>query len=103
MDDDMIRRVIKYVQLGSTTTRHRRDLKKKELTHLWGVSLDAAERTLNATTNSTIQVKGGPVLRCYKTRAHQRQYRQLGGQYGKFHSDTMFSKVKLIHGYTLRQ
>eukprot|EP00957_Ditylum_brightwellii_P202462 15330268-Ditylum_brightwellii.AAC.2 len=36
MDDDMIRRVIKYVQIGSATTRHRRDLKKEEMAHMWG-------------------------------------------------------------------
>eukprot|EP00957_Ditylum_brightwellii_P026647 2014977-Ditylum_brightwellii.AAC.1 len=36
MYDNILRRVIKCVQIGSVTTRHRRDLQKEELACLWG-------------------------------------------------------------------
>jgi hypothetical protein len=55
-----------------------RDITPTMLSNLWNISLEAADRTLKSTTQDYIRTLSGKVHRHFKTRAHQRQYKQLG-------------------------
>ena len=75
-----------------------RTVKPEDLAELWGISVEAATRTLKASTQEYIRILEGRISRRVKTKAHQRQYRQLGGYLGMFASDTFHSKVVSLRG-----
>ena len=79
------------------------DINSDDLSRLWNISLKDAELTLKATTNNSIRLNEGRLSRRYKTEAHQRQYRQLGGYLSQFYSDTFFSGTKSTRGNTCIQ
>ena len=79
------------------------DINSDDLSRLWKISLKDAELTLKATTNNSIRLNEGRLSRRYKTEAHQRQYRQLGGYLSQFYSDTFFSGTKSTRGNTCIQ
>jgi hypothetical protein len=70
----------------------------ESLAKLWHIGLEAAQRTLKATTQDFIRVGTGRVHRRVKTKAHQSRYKQLGGYLGMFASDTFHSKVTSLRG-----
>ncbi len=70
----------------------------ESLAKLWHIGLEAAQRTLKATTQDSIRVGTGRVHRRVKTKAHQSRYKQLGGYLGMFASDTFHSKVTSLRG-----
>ena len=65
-----------------------KSLLPETLSKLWDISLHAARDTIRSTTQDHFRVQKGQLYRRYKTRAHQRQYRQLGGYLAQFYSDT---------------
>lgn len=75
-----------------------RDVTPVMLSNLWNISLEAADRTLKSTTQDYVRTMTGKMSRRYKTRAHQRQYKQLGGYMSAFCSDTFFSSVTSTRG-----
>ena len=82
-------------------TSHRRttaDVTPENLSRLWRIDLEAAKRTLQATTQDSIGIREGKIHRRVRTQAHQRRYKQLGGHLSLFASDTFKSNVKSTRG-----
>ena len=69
-----------------------------KLARLWGIGIDAAKRTLKATTQLSTRHLNGKIHRRVRTRMHQRRYRQLWGHLSMFSSDTYKAKVKSLRG-----
>ena len=90
------------VLISSIVNSLRRDkgpgITPSNLSKLWGISPQDAELTFQATTHNSVRVGEGRMSRRFKTEAHQRQYRQLGGYLSEFYSDTFFSGVKSTRG-----
>mmetsp|Transcript_10258 Transcript_10258/g.14493 ORF Transcript_10258/g.14493 Transcript_10258/m.14493 type:complete len:310 (+) Transcript_10258:634-1563(+) len=82
---------------GIRSTNHCEVL-PEHLANLWQISVDVACRTLESTTQDSIQVLEGKLHRRVRTRAHQRRYNQLGGYLGMFASDTSKANVKSLRG-----
>ena len=95
------RRVRSIVQGAST--RSYPDLTKEKLASLWKIGLDTAEKTLEATTNKCTREVNGPIHSRFRRRLRQFKYKQLSAPHGEFSSDTMFSKVISLRGYTCGQ
>jgi hypothetical protein len=63
----------------------------------WGVSLEKATRTLQATTQRSVRSALDPLHRRFQTKQQQFRYNRLNSQ---FYSDTMFSGTKSLSGNT---
>ena len=79
------------------------ELTPSDLARLWGISLESAKKTLSSTSQDYIRKLSGKISRRFKTNAHQRQYKQLGGYLSKFCSDTFQSNVESTRGNTYVQ
>ena len=73
-------------------------LEPQDLSRLWNISLDAAKRTIDKTTQLHIRPLRGPLHRRFRTSAHQSRYRQLGGYLSCFASDTFKANVTSTRG-----
>ena len=80
-----------------------RSISGEELGRLWNIGLPTARDTIKASTQDYIRVNQGLLSRRLKTRAHQRQYHQLGGYLSRFSSDTFKMRVKSTRGNTYSQ
>ena len=81
-------------------TAQRKDmLSPEDLSKLWRIGLKAARRTLKATSHKCIRTLGNLTRRFKIDRAHMR-YKKLATREGSFYTDTLFSKIKSIRGYT---
>ena len=69
----------------------------------WGIGIDTAQKTLQATTQLAIRQAIHPIQRRFRTEIMQLRYPRLGGRHGKFHTDTFFSKVPSLTGCTMGQ
>jgi hypothetical protein len=69
----------------------------------WSIGLDAATRTLNATTQLALRQAIHPIQRCYHTEVMQLRYLRLGGQHGRFYTDTPFARTPFLGGCTMAQ
>ncbi len=67
------------------------------LSEYWGIGIQQAEHTLKVTTQKFIRSSINPLEKRYRTAHQQLRYRQLGGEHGRFYSDTMFSTRKSIN------
>ena len=74
------------------------ELNPIDLARLWGISLASAKQTLSSTSQNYIRKLSGKISRRFKTNAHQRQYKHLGGYLSKFCSDTFKSNVESTRG-----
>ena len=92
-----------YAYVSSLRRDHTSDVNTDDLSRLWNISLKDAELTLKATTNNSIRLNEGRLSRRYKTEAHQKQYKQLGGYLSQFYSDTFFAGNKSARGNTCVQ
>ena len=72
-------------------------------TAMMEISLMSAKRTLEVTTFNSLRTKEGKMSRRFRTDLYQCRYRRLGGPNARFHTDTLFSKVKSILGDTCAQ
>jgi hypothetical protein len=87
--------------IGSIKSKQRRTNQTAEsLAHTWGIGLEAAERTLLATTQRFIRTAQLPIHRRYRTQQQQFRYNRLNT---KFYSDTMFVSTKSIRGFSCGQ
>lgn len=86
------------IQISAMSSKPRKTVTPEQLASLWNISLKDAQSTINSTTQDYIRKIEGKLSRRVRTRAHQRQYRQLGGYLGYFCSDTFHSKVKSLRG-----
>ena len=92
-----------YAYVSSLRRDYTSDVNTDDLSRLWNISLKDAELTLKATTNNSIRLNEGRLSRRYKTEAHQKQYKQLGGYLSQFYSDTFFAGSKSARGNTCVQ
>ena len=67
------------------------------LSSMWGIGLETARNTLNATTQSVIWQSVHPLERRYRTAHKQFRYNQLND---RFYADVMFSGHKSLSGNT---
>ena len=94
---------IMYACISSLRRESAFDVNANDLSKLWYISIRDAEMTLNSTINYLIRLNEGRLSRRYKTEVHQRQYKQLGGYFSQFYSDTFFSGVESARGNTCVQ
>ena len=92
-----------YSCISSLRRDYASDVSPDDLSRLWNISLKDAELTLRATTSNSIRLNEGRLSRRYKTEAHQKQYKQLGGYLSQFYSDTFFAGTKSVRGNTCVQ
>ena len=88
---------------GIQQTRRLNQLSPERLSKLWKIPLSVAKRTLKITTHNSIRTKSGNLYSRYRTNTYQRRYRRLGGQFARFYTDTLFSKVISVMGHTCAQ
>lgn len=80
-----------------------REFTSSDLAKLWGISLESAKKTLDSTSQNYVRKLSVKISRRFKTTAHQRQYKQLGGYLSCFCSDTFKSNVESTRGNTYVQ
>ena len=98
LDSDLSSVLSKNIHVSSLSTSPRKSVTAEQLASLWNISLQDAKATIQGTTQDYIRQIEGKLSRRVKTRAHQRQYRQLGGYLGNFCSDTFHSKIPSLRG-----
>jgi hypothetical protein len=69
----------------------------------WGIGLETATRTLNATTQLAIRQAIHPIQRRFRTEVMQLRYPRLGGRHGRFYTDTFFAKTPSLGGAKMAQ
>ena len=92
--------------INSITLKEQREATPERLAKLWGCGLETAKRTLEATTHKAYREylsSTGSLTRKFRTRLAQLKYRQLALPHGAIYSDTMFSKIKSLRGFTCGQ
>ena len=97
---------INYVQVTiSSILRKGKDntLTTERLAKMWNISLKAAKRTLSSTTHSSIRSNEVFLTRRLRTDIYQRRYNVLGGEFARFHTDTLYFKVKSLSEHTCAQ
>lgn len=82
------------------STNRQSKVTKEDLSQLWQIGLEAAERTLRATTQRGVRTITRPLTRRLRTRQEHLRYHVLNCQ---FYTDTLFSKVKTLEGNTCGQ
>ena len=99
LETDLTQRMIEYIQVNSIQQSSLpSNITPEQLANMWNISVPAARDTLcSCTVDNIRQLKKG-FSRQVKTRAHQRQYKQLGGYLGEFNSDTFKMNVKSTRG-----
>jgi hypothetical protein len=92
-EDELHTRLVASVSCGSTVTSQRKSTTTpEELSRKWGIGLETAKKTLNATTQRGVRTDcSAPLHRRYSTRRSHLRYPLLKTA---VYSDTMFSKVK---------
>mmetsp|Transcript_12766 Transcript_12766/g.18323 ORF Transcript_12766/g.18323 Transcript_12766/m.18323 type:complete len:92 (-) Transcript_12766:3255-3530(-) len=89
-ENELLPRVIQSVAIQDVkSTQH-------ILAHKWKIGHDTSATTLKATTQLTNRNAIHPIQRRFRTQAAQLRYPRLGGGFGRFSSDTMFSKTPSI-------
>lgn len=76
----------------------RPDMDAEKLASLWHISLENAARTLRCTDMDRIRKLKGKIHKRFKTKMHQKRYKQLGGYLALFASDTFKSNVISLRG-----
>lgn len=94
---------IRNVSINQSNTRSHSTLLCNKTSHIFGVGLETAKRTLSATTQLALCQSMHPIQRCYHTEVAQLHYSRLGGQHGKFHSDTFFASTQSLSNCTIGQ
>jgi hypothetical protein len=106
-EDPSIRSIIPFVDsrsmcydstlCGVSASKQKPEISAQELANRWGIGLQLAEQTLKVTTHKFIRSSINPMERRYRTSQQQLRYKQLGGDHGRFYSDTMFAYSKSIN------
>jgi transposase len=86
--------------LALSTSEKRSVLTPEILSRRWGVGLDTAKRTLQATTQSGIRNVLAPGERKVRQKLDHLAFPNLSG---KWYTDTMFSKTESIRGHLVAQ
>ncbi len=87
-----------HLSIGAVSHSTHSDMTAERLADLWHISIENAARTLKCVDMHRIRVIKGKIHKRFKTRVHQKRYRQLGGYLSMFASDTFKSNVTSIRG-----
>jgi hypothetical protein len=93
---------VKVSATKSSPQRHSESL-RDEISQIFGVGLDTATRTLNATTQLAIRNSIHPIHKRFRTEVAQLRYPRLGGLHRKFHTDTFFASQPSLSRCTMGQ
>ena len=74
------------------------EMDAEKLADLWFISIENAARTLKCVNMDRIRKLKGKIHKRFKTKAHQKRYKQLGGYLAMFASDTFKSNVISLRG-----
>ena len=88
-----------FRSIEAVTARRKDMLSPEDLEKLWRIGLKAARRTLKATSHKCTRTPGNLTRQFKSNRAHM-PHKKLATREGSFYVDTLFSKIKLIRGYT---
>ena len=89
------------VHFPTVTTRPHSRVTPKDLARRWRIGIPTAKQTLGVTTQLGIRHAIMPLSRRYRTDyLHASNARRIDG---KWYGDTLFAKVKSIHGNTCAQ
>jgi hypothetical protein len=103
-ENELLPRAIQSVAIQNVqSTQRRGKITQEELSHKWKISLETSAKTLKATTQLTIRNDIHPIQRRFRTEVAQLRHPRLGGRFGRFSSDTMFSKTPSIRGNSSAQ
>ena len=104
LQSDLTERMFEYIYVNSVhRSTSSANLSPEQLAQMWNISVPAARDTLRSCTLDNIRQPEKGFSRRFKTKAHQRQYKQLGGYLGEFNSDTFKMNVKSTRGNTYVQ
>jgi hypothetical protein len=92
-----------YVGAANTTAQKHSDSLRNKVSRIFGVGLETADRTLLATMQLAIRHSIHPIHRRYRTEVAQLRYPRLGGQHGRFHTDTFFASTPSLSCCTMGQ
>jgi hypothetical protein len=86
---------IAAVKINASYSQHRKhvDALRDKISSTFGVGLDTATRTLQATTQLALHQTILPIHRCYWTQVSQLRYPRLGGIHSKFYTDTFLAST----------
>ena len=79
---DLSNALSEYVYVSAVSSKPRKSVTSEQLASLWNISLKNVKATIDSTTQDYIRQIEGKLSRRVRTRAHQRQYRQLGDTWG---------------------
>jgi hypothetical protein len=102
---DLYKNIIRNVHVSATnsTPRNHSDTLRDKVSRTFGVGLETAERTLMATTQLALRTSIHPIHKRYRTEVAQLRYPRLGGQHGRFHTDTFFASAPSLGRCTMGQ
>lgn len=98
IQSDMCEDIVTGINFSALHHSSRKLLSPEDLSKLWNISIEAAKRTIDKTTQDHIRTHKGHPNRRIRTSAHQNRYRQLGGYLSTFASDTFKSNVVSTRG-----
>ena len=102
--DDFLHNIINSVIVSSLNASNKsKDISPGEISVMWRISLQDANRVINNTTMLSKRVQDGQMTRRFRTDLHQKRYRRLGGQFSRFYTDTLFFGKKSLRGNTCAQ
>jgi len=88
--------------LSRLTSNSKKTLTPSILAQRWGIGIETARLTLNSTYQEYTRSTDNLTRRFKTARVHSR-YRQLGGPFSQFYTDTLFFHVTSIRGNTCGQ
>ena len=94
--------IVQVGALSASKQSHPHSLRDR-ISSIFGVGLETANRTLEATTQLALRNAIHPNQRRYRTEVAQLRYPRLGGQHGRFHTDTFFAAQPSLSRCTMGQ
>ena len=102
--DELYTSILNSVSISGTSSNPKNKcLTPEALSSLWKIPLHIAKHTIKSILFSSIRTNEGRMSRRFRTDTYQRRYNRLGGEYSRFYTDTLFSKVRAITGDTCAQ
>jgi hypothetical protein len=102
---EMTEAMIKSIKVHSTHTQNQRPAEalRNRVSQTFGIGLETADRTIQATTQLAIRHAIHPIHRRYQMQVAQLRYPRLTGRHGKFHMDTFFSSTASLSNCAMGQ
>ena len=98
MDNDFLQGLKSSVRISAIQTKSRHsEIKAHELALCWGMGIETAERTIQATTQLGVRSAIHPLHCRYRTKQLQYRYNWLNM---KLYADVFFSSVPSVSGNT---